>query len=379
MESGQARTEGRPRRWYAVAVTLLALWSAAPLAVTLLQISVWPDEAGTEDIPVPERPRTLSGWLRLPGKFKWYFQEQFGLKASYAAAQGWLSLRWLGKSPSPTALLGKDGWLFLASERTLDYQRHSDPFGEAALDEWTRVLCERDRWLTERKTEFVFFVAPNKHTVYSEHLPDDLAANASRTRLDQLLTALSTRCPELATVDVRHQLREAREHAQLYFKTDTHWNPAAGWVAANEIARQLGKPPLSGDLLRATAVRTEGGDLARVSGVQHHLADTEVWAAPPPNNLTDEHGKPVTWKMRDIRARARLDVRNRDGEGTAVVVRDSYGEALIPWVSLLFRRTVWIWSYEFSAEDVMREKPDVVIQQLVERKLMTVAADGRPL
>ena len=55
----------------------------------------------------------------------------------------------------------------------------------------------------------------------------------------------------------------------------------------------------------------------------------------------------------------------------ALVLRDSFGEALIPFLAESFRRTVYVWqdAPTFDRDLVVKERPDVVIQEMVERKL----------
>jgi hypothetical protein len=53
----------------------------------------------------------------------------------------------------------------------------------------------------------------------------------------------------------------------------------------------------------------------------------------------------------------------------AVVIHDSFGEALIPFLAEHFGRATFAWRDRFEPDLILREKPNVVIQILVERKL----------
>lgn len=55
----------------------------------------------------------------------------------------------------------------------------------------------------------------------------------------------------------------------------------------------------------------------------------------------------------------------------AVMFRDSFASSMIPFLSEHFRRIVYEWQgpNQFNYALVEREKPDVVIQEMVERKL----------
>ncbi len=53
--------------------------------------------------------------------------------------------------------------------------------------------------------------------------------------------------------------------------------------------------------------------------------------------------------------------------------RDSFATWLVPQLSENFSRVVYSWQYTFDCQLVERERPDVVIQELVERVLMSPA------
>jgi len=55
----------------------------------------------------------------------------------------------------------------------------------------------------------------------------------------------------------------------------------------------------------------------------------------------------------------------------AVIFRDSFASALIPFLSEHFSRTVYLWQNNFDPDIVTQEHPDVVIQEWVGRHLGT--------
>ena len=57
----------------------------------------------------------------------------------------------------------------------------------------------------------------------------------------------------------------------------------------------------------------------------------------------------------------------------AVLYRDSFGSALVPFLAEHFERMVTLWEYDVVPEAIREERPDVVIQQWVDRRLYTRA------
>jgi alginate O-acetyltransferase complex protein AlgJ len=55
----------------------------------------------------------------------------------------------------------------------------------------------------------------------------------------------------------------------------------------------------------------------------------------------------------------------------AVIIRDSFASALVPFLSEHFSRAVYIWQKDFDATAINQERPDVVIHEIVGRHLYT--------
>jgi hypothetical protein len=359
--------------------TLAALFLGfllAPVLVTAVNIARGPGTPREESrAPTPRLSFGKAELKRFPGALKWYFTERFGLKETFVHLHGLLEVKLLGTSSSSSVVLGKKGWLFLASEGALDYHRGAEPLGGPRLRLWLRELEGRRAWLEQRGIEYAFVVAPNTHSIYPEFLPDGVA-RGGRTRLDQLLEAARTSAPRVRVVDLRPSLLAFKDKAPLYFQTDTHWQPTAAFLATRTIAETFGLPPPAGELLPVRRHAIQGGDLARLLGLAQTLKDEEVWPAAEPEPVKEANGALLPSNLVDVVLRDRIVMLNPRGRGTAVIFRDSFGEALIPWVSGLFARTVWISSYEFSEEVVLQEQPQIVIEQVVERKLMNMKFPG---
>jgi len=52
-----------------------------------------------------------------------------------------------------------------------------------------------------------------------------------------------------------------------------------------------------------------------------------------------------------------------------VMFRDSFANALIPYLAEDFSRVAFVWDRDLDPELVLRERPDVVIQEIVGRFL----------
>jgi len=322
------------------------------------------------------------GWrgiLRLPGKLKWWFEGNFGFRDALLESHARLKHGILGVSPSEKVLLGENGWLFLKDEGNLDSYRNVYAFSEEELNDWVSELRDRDATARSLDATYLFFVAPGKPTIYGEaHLGARHTPVARTSRLEQLSSVVAHELPTLRYLDLRETLRSRGEDRRLYYQTDTHWNPLGAYEAYLELRKLLAQS-LPGTLLDSwpkvgrvvTRVRT-GGDLARLAGLKHVLReeeqrplldDTRQVLLPDGSRFEmDGYDTPSFERLVTFCPEADLE--------SAVVFHDSFGRSMIPLLAQTFRRTVFVWSDEFDPRVVAEERPEFVIQELVERRLL---------
>jgi alginate O-acetyltransferase complex protein AlgJ len=241
-----------------------------------------------------------------------------------------------------------------------------------------RVAAEFKRrrdWLAQRGIGYVVLVVPDKATIYPEHLPTWVRQVDPTTRLDRLYAALGE-YPEIAAPDLRPALHAAKARGRLYFKTDSHWNYAGATVgyAALMQALRTQRPELP--MVPAEQPPYQpgedvySGDLAQMLGLPRRFAEDDVAPlgkvfanaparcaqrqdAPPP-------GTPDTGRETYVCARPGL---------RALLLRDSMGIALVPPLVENFARTLALSTRRLDPALVADERPDVVIDELVERAL----------
>jgi alginate O-acetyltransferase complex protein AlgJ len=321
---------------------------------------------------------------KFPGDLRHYLASNMGFRGALVRARARIVHGLLGGSASES-VIRHDPWLFLRSEHMVEEIRHTAPFKPGEIDAWRRALEARARWLAERNIRFLVVVAPDKETIYADQLPSWVRPADHPSRLAQLGAVLKDQ-REVSFLDLSATLRAAKQQERVYHYTDTHWNDAGAFAGYLAIAERL-EPwfprltPLAADKMIRTPRVTPGGDLARMSGLQFDLTEPQVQLSLPPEVkpavLAD--GSPLQIERMDVRGSQRF-VTNGNGEiPSALVLRDSYGEALLPYVAAHVGRATWLWTYDFPADDIERERPALVIEELVERKLMVVEPVNPPV
>ena len=338
-----------------------------------------PERNGELDVVVPI--------LRhVSGVGPWLQQVQDYLRLHFALRQPMIDLDArlkqglaLSSSYGSPVTRGRDGWLFYRVHRGTQGVRPELPFPPEELERWAQHLEESARLVTARGARLLVVVAPDKETIYPDLLPAGLPAARPLSRLDLLLARLH-RGGEVATLDLRPALRDARrrgspfERWPLYYRTDTHWNELGGTLAASEVLRRLGQwfpgvaPPSVSELV-VTTETTPGGDLARMQSLQGSLGELRVkvelpvrcrfetsrarWASGPETPLTGPAelecpGAPV---------------------GRALILHDSMMNSMLPVLAPTFRRSAWRLDWQVEPELLDHERPDLVLIEFVERSL----------
>jgi hypothetical protein len=317
-----------------------------------------------------KKARALSGW----------FRTRFGFRAQLIEAGALIKLR-LGLSTSPNVTVGEDDWLFYAGEHNLDSFRRVQPLSPAELDEWRELADGWAKTCASAGARLVIMIPPDKQTVYPDLMPSWATPVAGPSRLDQLATLLGGRS-DLLFVDARSALAEARGAGfPLYYRTDTHWNALGAYIANRELMRSLARwfPTVVVPPAAPTAVVSEvshGGDLARFLGLKAWLSDDEVVpvVAATAATMTGEGGLP--WHAHsplesDMGYEA-IVRSSRPGAPIrrAYVLRDSYGNALVPYMADSFESAVYRWTTLIDVDELRELAPDVVIIEIVQRFLM---------
>ena len=176
-------------------------------------------------------------------------------------------------------LRGVDGWLYLQG----DVDRACTPFldWDSAVARWERL----GRIVRESGRATVVVIAPDKTTIYPEHLPAGLAQrecmDTERGKLWSRLEAST----EPSMLPLRRSLLAARDEFEhrLYFRTDSHWNSGGSAVLVREVLPRIGGRRIPGDAFVEGEEREHAGDLGTLLGTPatetEHVIEWEPSAA----------------------------------------------------------------------------------------------------
>ena len=271
---------------------------------------------------------------------------------------------------------GKDDWLFLGNsynDTVAKLKLSIEPSDQKISNEIARfsALAKQGR---ELGTEIALLIGPNKSSVYTEYLPNEIKPSSIRY-LSYFTDHLSS-IENLYMLDPTETLLRAKEgEGFLYWRTDTHWNQKGSYLAFSAMMELLDfKYPkiqfeLSGE---------HKGDLIGISGLddfamhiddnwnQTDLIDGGVEIVADPNQRDPSVFLGTNW---------RGTVRNEQGFNDLVVwvVGDSFTNSIKPYLNASFSNIKYLGQWSSTIDDLPTilsesdEKPDLVLVVRVER------------
>ena len=323
----------------------------------------------------------------IPEKFEAFYNDHFGFRNRLIRGHNWLRYKLFKGTSYGKVLIGKADWLFLTKAGIVADYLGQSPLTPDELAGWKEALERRQAWLADRGIRYLFVVAPNKAMIYPEMLPDHIYRNKGRTRMDQLADYLSE-TSAVEFLDLRDALREVKATQSVYYPRDSHWNERGAFVVYRQICNRLAKwfpdiQPWSIDDFTITITKRVG-DLGTMLGLGEQLTqECEVFVPRRKRSahrvnltLSDEHQWPEHIVRNQVAA-----MENQNAKHRLVFFHDSFGNhgGLQEYIGEHFSRIAFVpIGFENDCLELMveLEKPDLVIQELVERKLGEVPSPG---
>ncbi|MBN2313744.1 MAG: hypothetical protein JXM79_07420 [Sedimentisphaerales bacterium] len=315
----------------------------------------------------------------LPEKYETFYKDHFGFRNGLIQGHNWIRYRLFKGSSLGKVLFGKEDWLYLTKAGIIPDFLGQNPFTEQELDLWESVLEQRQKWLQERGIRYLFIIAPNKATIYPEFLPDHIQKSRGRSRMDQLIERFKNH-PTIKLIDLRPPLLQAKPTGLLYHMKDSHWTDRGAFIAYQEICKTLTewfpelRPLQAEDFLLTQSNAAD--DLSMMLGLGKELEDTcEDWIRKTPPAVTCKQfimPDGYDWTQ-SIVPEDQLVMENTNAKHRLILFHDSFAVrgGLRELLGETFARGVFT-SIDFSErlEPLLKqEQPDIIIHEIVERKL----------
>lgn len=366
MPEGGEGTGGDARRGgvaYAVPVALAMALLAAPLVLMPFAPSAGSSAEKRELAPLPSVTREDgSPNLRLLSDAGDYFSDHFAFRPLLVDLDATLKQRVFLTSATDTVVVGDDGWLYYAGTLN-DYQRRNR-MSDRKLANIAHNLALVQESLQARGKRFALAIAPNKSSLYPEHMPYYLPEGEGPSNYERLLPLLRER--GVNVVDLHAAFGE--QGSTLYFQRDSHWTDEGALLAYGQIMAALGR---EAQPFGEAPARTDGHE-GDVDGMLHPvLLQAEV----------QEHRESVDQYEVTNEAEGVEDGyivtagRSPAAAGRLVMYRDSFGNNLLPPFATTYEQAVFTKLVPFDMGDRMTGFAEDVVIERAERHLGSFASD----
>lgn len=319
----------------------------------------------------------------IPEEFEAFYKDRFGFRNRLIRGHNWIKYRFLKGGSLGKVLFGKDDWLFFTKAGIIPDYLGQKQFSPEQLARWKDVLQQRQEWLAARGVRYLFVVAPNKTVIYPEKLPDHIRMRKGLTLMDQLVSYLEKNST-VELLDLRDCLRAEKDEGLVYHPKDTHWTDRGAYIVYHQICERLSRcfleirPRDTSDF--NITVKMQEGDLATMLGLTKELANKcEAFVPKVSHNtsrlkleLPDQYPWPESVKAND-----QLAMENKTAKHRLLFFHDSFSVegGLREYLGEHFSRSAFVpveidgFCLKLMVE---QEHPDIVIEEIAERKLKDV-------
>lgn len=317
----------------------------------------------------------LPSMNQFPQLYESYFNDNFGMRNYFIRAYYRVKFALFSSCPlsmqNNSAFFGKEGFLFYKENNEYQDIRAKAPFRKDELLNLKEKMLQNQEYLAKKNIKFYILISPNKSSIYTDKLPDyHKYSFGVKHRTDQFVDMFKDE-PQIKILDLRNVINSKKNSSNelLYFKTDTHWNDLGGFYAYNALMDELDRD-FGVNRLQQNNIKMKNevyvGDLVKILGLR---------------GLISENIKKVDFKYKSkevfsgdyYKPEEHVDIHkfvNSNARSPKILMmRDSFGDAMIPYLRETFSESIFIWKYNLDKKLVEAEKPDIVVLQVVERFL----------
>lgn len=250
---------------------------------------------------------------------------------------------------SKTVLLGKDNWLFYKAADdgdTISDYKGTNHYTKEKMKSLMKKLENESAVLKSKGCQLVLLMVPNKESVYSEYMPDNVKRKSEKTRMDLFADYLEKHS-KLKVVYPKQELMAAKTAYQTYYKTDTHWNQIGVFIGVQALKEKIdGKFDSLSKVEFKVKKKNHAGDLAKLC------------------KMTDTYNDDIKYALKSSSVDKSIKSKKK-----LLIIGDSFSDLMPEIIKKYFAdvKTVGVWY--FSLKEVDEYKPDIVVWECVERYL----------
>lgn len=289
-----------------------------------------------------------------------YFQDHFGFRQELVTANALVQGKLFGVSAADSVIQGTDGWLYYKD--SLDDYLGTNQMSGRALFNVAHSLAMMQAYVERQGADFLFTIAPNKNSLYGEHMP---YYDSSRVSEEKNLVNIK---PWLEREGVHYadlyEMFQGQEEI-LYHKRDSHWNNKGAAMAGDTLLDALGKQHLTFTEAPSERRTDFTGDLDEMLYPLALTPEEEIYYV----------GLDRFSYVGEVESTfdPRITTVNPSAEGSLVMYRDSFGNALLPFLANSYADAWFSRGIPYQMTDLAEHQADTVIVERAERFLPDMA------
>lgn len=298
--------------------------------------------------------------------------DRFAVRQQLTRLKSLMDYYWFDKSSKPgIVILGRNKEMYPSSFFLLDDYMGKITLSEAQLFSIQRNITERILYMKALGKDYYLMFTPSKQTIYPEDLPVRYRNHhqPERTMVSQVVNYLEKDTLVAQYIcDTRPELERqaAISDNRLYFGNDIHWNELGAYIGYRQLIEKIAVrypsiKPLDRSEFDVIESTDDRGDQARSLMIQREVPRTLF-------EFKRKHGPAYTLVF-EPSAKPFMFCHTTFPDSTlptALVFRDSFSEALIPFLAYNFSDAYFVWDPTFDVDLIAKRKPDLVIQELTE-------------
>ena len=283
-----------------------------------------------------------------------YIGKGFSFRQELITLNSRIITKLFGVSPVNDVIFGKEGWFFYKS--TMDDFLKKDVLTNEQIEKIADTLLEFEQKCNENGRKFLFVIAPNKNTVYPEFMPYLSENQSEKSNRENLFEQL--RKKNISYIDLMTAFNSKKS---LYHKKDSHWNNKGAALAADEVLKALNYNETPFFSENYTVTNDFDGDL-------YHMLFPK--GSEKDENFEFSQEMSFTYDV-PIRGADSMTIKTTcEGKnGSLLVFRDSFGNALYPFLAQSCNKAVFLRKTPYNPEILSEYEADTVIIVMAERNL----------
>ncbi len=291
-----------------------------------------------------------------------WFEDHFAFRNELVTGYSLITGKLFDTSAKDSVITGTNNWLYYKDSLS-DYQG-TDLMTDRQLFDAAHTLAMLQNYALANGVDFVFTIAPNKASLYGENMPYYYSSfRSDENNLSRFLPRL--RAEGVHYVDL-YGIFEEREKV-LYHARDSHWNNRGAALAAGVLLDAFGQPHRDYEHADYVTRRDFSGDLDEMLYPSAVTEEEEYYLDPEPDFTYVE----------EVESNYSPKIYTESGaQGSLVMYRDSFGNALLPFLSENFGQAYYSRGVPYQlAADLANCSATALIVERAERFIPEIAQD----